>query len=152
MYKQRRCVEIWPATEGRLMKSLRYVLFVVALAVICSGALIASAQDTTKRKELRRADLAGAPGMEVVLSITELKPGDEVVTHFHHGVETGYVLAGGMVKAAGKPAFTLKTGESLLNLRGDSHGGFTVVGDNTIELLTVHVVDKGKPLYDSAGQ
>lgn len=25
---------------------------------------------------------------------------------------------------------------------------FKVVGDKTVELLTVHIVDKGKPLYD----
>jgi hypothetical protein len=33
-------------------------------------------------------------------------------------------------------------------LRDVEHGGFTVVGDKTIKLVTVHIVDKGKPLYD----
>lgn len=134
------------------MKSLRCLLCLAVLTVLCTGVFPASAQDTTERMELRRTDLAGAPGMEVVLSITELKPGDVVSAHFHHGVETGYVLAGGMVKAAGKPAIAFKTGETLMNLRGDVHGGFTVVGDKTIKLLTFHVVDKGKPLYDSIKQ
>jgi quercetin dioxygenase-like cupin family protein len=86
--------------------------------------------------------------MEVILSITELKPGDELAAHFHHGVETGYVLEGGMVEAPGKPAFELVTGASIMNLRDVPHGGFKVVGDKTIRLLTVHVVDKGKPLYE----
>jgi hypothetical protein len=35
-----------------------------------------------------------------------------------------------------------------MNLRDVAHGGFKVVGDKTIKLLTVHIVDKGKPLYD----
>ena len=130
------------------MESLKRVLCFAALAVLCSGALPVSAQDATTRKELRRTDLSGAPGMEVILSISELKPGDELAAHFHHGVETGYVLEGGMVEAPGKPAFALVTGESIMSLRDVPHAGFKVVGDKTIKLLTVHIVDKGKPLYD----
>jgi hypothetical protein len=29
-----------------------------------------------------------------------------------------------------------------------STGGFKVVGDTSLKLFTVHIVDKGKPLYD----
>lgn len=120
----------------------------LATVALC-GAAAASAQETN-RTELRRTDLSGAPGMEVVLSITELKPGDEIPAHFHHGVEAGYVLAGGMVQPPGKPAYEIATGSSVMNLRDVSHGGFKVVGNRTIKLLTVHVVDKGKPLYDES--
>jgi hypothetical protein len=35
-----------------------------------------------------------------------------------------------------------------MNLRDIPHAGFKVVGNTPIKLLTVHVVDKGKPLYD----
>jgi quercetin dioxygenase-like cupin family protein len=129
-------------------RSLLPALTLVAstlLGVVCP----ASAQEST-RTELRRTDLSGAPGMEVVLSISELKPGDELPAHFHHGVEAGYVLAGGMVKPADKPAYELVTGASLMNIRDVVHGGFKVVGDKTVKLLTVHVVDKGKPLYDAS--
>ena len=130
------------------MKSLKRVLCFATLAVLGSGVLTVSAQDATTRKELRRTDLSGAPGMEVILSVSELKPGDELAAHFHHGVETGYVLEGGMVEAPGKPAFALVTGTHIMNLRDVPHPGFKVVGDKTIKLLTVHIVDKGKPLYD----
>ena len=131
------------------MKSLKRELCLATLAVLSSGVLTVSAQDETTRKELQRTDLSGAPGMEVILSITELKPGDELAAHFHHGVEMGYVLEGGMVEPPGKPAFTLATGESIMSLRDVPHAGFKVVGDKTIKLLTVHIVDKGKPLFDS---
>lgn len=130
------------------MKTLKRVLCFAALAVLVSGVLPVSAQDTTARKELQRTDLSNAPGMEVILSISELKPGDELAAHFHHGVEMGYVLEGGTVEALGKPAFALVAGESTMNLRDVPHAGFKVVGDKTIKLLTVHIVDKGKPLYD----
>jgi quercetin dioxygenase-like cupin family protein len=81
------------------------VLSFVGLVLISAASASVSAQDSSGRKELRRVDFSGAPGMEVVLSISELKPGDEFASHFHHGVETGYVLEGGMVEVLGKPAF-----------------------------------------------
>ena len=93
-------------------------------------------------------DLSGAPGMEVVLSISEIKPGDTLNLHFHHGVEAGYVLEGGKIQAPGKPATELATGSPVMNLRDVPHAGWTNVGSTIIKLVTVHVVDKGKPLYD----
>ena len=33
-------------------------------------------------------------------------------------------------------------------LREVKHAGFKVVGDTPLKLFTVHIVDKGKPLYD----
>jgi quercetin dioxygenase-like cupin family protein len=126
----------------------RALLLLAALASFATLPVLA--QDAPGRKELRRVDLSGAPGMEVVVSITELKPGDEVGAHFHHGIETGYVLEGGMTQATGQPPVALVAGASLMNLRDATHAGYKVVGDKTIKLLTVHIVDKGKPLYDWA--
>ncbi|MFC6519202.1 hypothetical protein ACFQAT_04825 [Undibacterium arcticum] len=42
----------------------------------------------------------------------------------------------------------LETGTPILNLRDVPHGGFKVIGDGSLKLFTVHVVDKDKPLYD----
>lgn len=42
----------------------------------------------------------------------------------------------------------LPTSTTLLNLRDVKHAGFKVVGDVPLKLFTVHVVDKGRPLYD----
>ncbi|MBI3372958.1 MAG: cupin domain-containing protein [Betaproteobacteria bacterium] len=106
------------------------------------------AQDTPGRKEMRRVDLSGAPGMEVILSISEYKPGDALPAHFHHGIEAGYVVEGGMVEVPGKPAFAIPTGAPIMNLRDAPHAGFKIAGDKTVKLFTVHIVDKGKPLYD----
>ena len=106
------------------------------------------AQDYPGRKELRRADLSGAPGMEVVLSLGEYRPGDSIPLHFHHGIETAYVLEGGMVEEPGKPPSAMSTGDPIMIPRDVQHAGWTVVGDKTIRLFVVHIVDKGKPLYD----
>ena len=130
------------------MKSIRPALFVTALALMSSTVGTVSAQDAPGRKEMRRVDLSGAPGMEVVLSISEYKPGDSLPAHLHSGIEAGYVLEGGMVEVPGKPAFAIPTGAPIMNLRDVPHAGFAIVGDKTIKLFTVHIVDKGKPLYE----
>ncbi|HVN24897.1 MAG TPA: cupin domain-containing protein [Syntrophorhabdales bacterium] len=121
----------------------------LGLALVIATASLGWAQDSAARKELRRVDLSGAPGMEVVLSVSEYKPGDVLATHTHHGIEAGYVLDGGMVESPGKPPIAIPTGAPILNLRDVPHG-LKVTGDKTIKLFTVHIVDKGKPLYDYA--
>ena len=130
------------------MRQMRSTMVRIALACTMSAALAASAQDSPNRKELKRTDLSGAPGMEVVASVTEYKPGDTVSLHVHHGVETGYVLEGGKIDTNGK-AGELVTGAPILNLRDVPHGGWKNSGTTTIKLFTVHIVDKGKPLYDT---
>lgn len=104
--------------------------------------------DSPLRKEQKRADLSGAPGMEVIESITEYHKGDRVESHVHHGLEAAYVVQGSMIEPDGKPAVMQATGNVLLNLRDVKHGGYTVVGDTPLKIFTVHVVDKAAPLYD----
>ena len=120
------------------------------------GVLVASllmalpgwAQDGMTRTILNRADLSGAPGMEVISSILEVAPGATVPRHFHNGIETGSVLEGALIQLPGKEAQLMATGAPIWNLRGVFHGGFKVVGDKPLKLHTVHVVDKNKPLFD----
>jgi quercetin dioxygenase-like cupin family protein len=120
----------------------------VAVATLSAIAFPVGAQDLPQRKEWKRADLAGAPGMEVIISFSEYKPGESIPLHFHHGIEAAYVIEGGMVELPGKPAFALQTGAPAIALRDAQHAGFTIVGDKTLKLFTVHIVDKGKPIYD----
>lgn len=63
-------------------------------------------------------------------------------------MEVAYVLQGASIQVPGKEPSTLPTGTALLNLRDVKHAGFKVVGDVPLKLFTVHVVDKGQPLYD----
>jgi quercetin dioxygenase-like cupin family protein len=115
---------------------------------VATGQLTQASSDSAQRVEQKRADLSGAPGMEVIASVAEYKPGDAVRVHTHHGVEAAYVLQGARLQVPGKEPTTLVTGTTLLNLRDVKHAGFTVVGDSSLKLFTVHVVDKDKPLYD----
>jgi quercetin dioxygenase-like cupin family protein len=124
---------------------LAAALFAAGLA---TGLLAQGLTDSPQRVEQKRTDLTGAPGMEVIASVAEYKPGDRIDAHLHHGVEMAYVVQGARVQLPGKDPMTLATGTTLMNLRDVKHAGFTIVGDTSLKLFTVHVVDKGAPLYD----
>jgi quercetin dioxygenase-like cupin family protein len=115
---------------------------------VATGLVAQTSSDSPQRVEQKRADLSGAPGMEVIASTAEYIPGQGVELHFHHGVEAAYVVQGARVQSPGQEARTIATGATVLNLRDVKHGGYKVVGDTSLKLFTVHVVDKGKPLYD----
>jgi quercetin dioxygenase-like cupin family protein len=119
-------------------------------AVISAVALVsaAQAQDAGGRKELKRGDLSGT-NMEVIVSVSETRPGETLARHFHHGEEALYVLEGATAELPDGKQITLATGSANINVRDVPHGGFKVVGDKTLKLMTVHIVDKGKTLYDT---
>ena len=115
---------------------------------VATGLVAQTVGDSPQRVEQKRADLSGASGMEVIASTGEYKPGDTIELHSHHGIEAVYVVQGASVQAPGKDPVMLPTGATQMNLRDIKHGGIKVVGDTSLKLFTVHVVDKGKPLYD----
>lgn len=129
------------------MNALRIAPIVAALACAMSAAP-ALAQESGTRQELKRADLEGAPGMEVIASISEYQPGEILGRHFHHGIESAYVLQGSVVQAPGQEPGPLPTGAAILFERNQQHAGFKIVGDTPLKIYAVHTVDKGKPLYD----
>ena len=118
----------------------------LAFATGCLMILVATSQvwaeEPPGRRELRRADLSGAPGLEVILSVQEWNPGDEIDVHFHHGIEAGYFLEGGTIQAPGKPPSVIAAGQPIWNLRDVTHAGFRVIGEKPLKLVTVHVIDK----------
>jgi len=135
--------------QGKLISSALKWAAVFGFGV-ATGIVAQTVGDLPQRVEQKRADLSGAPGMEVVASIVELKPGEESRLHTHHGIEAAYVIQGAMVQAPGQQPMQLATGATLFNLRDVKHGALKVVGDAPLRYFAVHVVDKGKPLYDFA--
>lgn len=115
---------------------------------IATGITAQTLTDSPNRKEQKRSDLTGAPNMEVIASIVEIKPGESSNLHVHHGIEAFHVLQGASIQAPGQEPTVLPTGLTSLNLRDVKHGSFKVLGDTPLKLLTVHIVDKDKPLYD----
>lgn len=134
------------------MRLLTRLAAIGAGSLLCIGSFAAQLGDSPNRTELHRADLSGAPGMEVIASIVRVKPGESTPRHSHHGIESAYVVHGALVQYPGQPPQMLKTGSSIFNLRDVVHSGFKVVGPDTLVIYTVHVVDKGKPLYEPAAK
>ena len=134
------------------MKKLTTLLTLSGALLFClglaTGLTAQTLTDSPQRKEQKRTDLTGAPNMEVIASIIELKPGESSNLHIHHGVEAFHVLQGALVQAPGLEPAMLPTGLTSLNLRDVKHGAFKVLGETPLKLLTVHIVDKNKPLYD----
>ena len=124
------------------MRGLTFGVTIFALS-IATTLVAQTLTDSPQRVEQKRADLSGAPGMEVIASVGEYKPGESIELHVRHGIEAAYVVQGAMVQVPGKDASPLPTGATLLNLREVKHGGFKVVGDTPLKLFTVHIVDKG---------
>jgi quercetin dioxygenase-like cupin family protein len=87
--------------------------------------------------------------MEVILSVAEYQPGDFVPRHIHHGEEAYYVVQGATLETPDGKQIKLTTGAGSINLRNVPHAGLKVVGDTSLKLVNVHIVDKGAPLYDA---
>jgi quercetin dioxygenase-like cupin family protein len=128
--------------------SLPRLLATAALLTLAtSPPVFAQGGDIPNRVEQKRADLTGAPGMEVVSSIVTFAPGEFVAPHSHNGIESYYVIQGATIERAGMEATLLATGANTFQLRDVIHGGFKVIGPQALKLYTVHIVDKNKPLY-----
>lgn len=127
---------------------LTAVKWTIAAVAAAGFVCLAHAQDSPNRKEMKRADLTGTT-MEVILSTAEYKPGEMIPRHIHHGEEAFYVIEGATVETPDGKTIEIATGSGSINLRDVPHAGFKVVGDKSLKLVTVHVVDKGAPHYDA---
>ena len=104
-------------------------------------------QNSPYRKELKRADLSGrrwrSSQASVRSSRATLRPFMSI------GEKSFYVLEVGTIELPDGKQVPFPTGTTGINRRDVPHGAFKVTGDKTIKLLTVHIVDKGAPLYDT---
>lgn len=127
----------WKHSGGEIAVSVAIAFAVCPVA--------AHAENTGTRTELSRIPLESDPSKEVLVSITEWEPGQGMGRHSHHGTEVSYFLTGAKVDIGGTPA-KVTEGQTRERARGEEHGGFKVAGDKPFKMLSVHIVDKGKPL------
>jgi quercetin dioxygenase-like cupin family protein len=104
--------------------------------------------DPKNRQELKREDMAGT-NMEVIISVIEAQPGEFLARRIHHGEEAFYALQGATLETPDGKQIKFATGSAAINHRDVPHAGAKVVGDTPFKYLAVHIVDKGKPLYDA---
>jgi len=98
------------------------------------------------RTVLQRADVPGAPGKEVILSLSEFAPGASSARHMHPGGELAYILEGGLVaEIGGKPAATVKAGASYVQPPAIVHEAKNASATAKARAIACTVVDKGQP-------
>jgi quercetin dioxygenase-like cupin family protein len=112
---------------------------------LASSWLSPTAFGETNRTVLKQADLTGT-NMEIIIAVLEVPPGTTIDRHTHPGEEAVYVLEGATLQMPDGTEVARPAGQAGVNVRDVPHAGYKVVGDKTLKLLTVHIVDKGKPM------
>lgn len=119
----------------------------IALAVLFAVAATAlPAEDLMPRTELGRTETTVET--ETIVSELRMMPGAYLRVHTHPGDEHVYILKGGPMTTRDGKQIAFKDRAYLYFPRGQVHGGLTAAGDEEVVILTVHVVDKGKPVYE----
>ena len=134
------------------MHTTRIVLAVLAGIVLgITGHALVGAQPPVqlagiKQTMLVRTDLTGVEGKEILMGVLEVAPGASIPRHIHHGQELVYVLEGtGATDVEGQPTKEVKAGDHLHRPYQVPHD-FRNVGTTPVKVVSVFVVDKGKPL------
>lgn len=119
-----------------------------AIAFAAAGMLIAQ-NSGLQRTLVGKADVS-VPGREAVVARVEVAPGVVGGRHTHPGDEISYVLEGeGELYVEGEPARVVKAGEAFIIPAGKIHDARNS-GHVPIKLISVYVVEKGKPLATPA--
>jgi len=126
---------------------LRRKVAAVMCVVVTAFLLPALAQQGFKRTPLGTIDFPS--GYETVMGLAELAPGICGGRHTHPGIETSYILEGeGISKIDGRPDRPVKAGDSIQIPANLPHDGCATA--RGVKILTVHVIEKGKPLGSPA--
>src|SRR5215471_5742053 len=94
----------------------------------------------------RPASRSSSSSVSHVVGTVEVSPGGSGVLHTHPGEEAYYVIDGATVVLLDGKQINIEPGIAKINVRDVPHGALKVTGDKTLKLLTVHIVDKGKPM------
>jgi quercetin dioxygenase-like cupin family protein len=130
-------------TKKTLIKTCITLTTGILIGAFGMGALHAQ-QSGIKRTVLLKHELS-VQGRDAVMGHAEIMTGMETGKHAHPGEEMGYVLEGEMVlEAEGKPARTLKPGDTYFIEAGQAHNAKTS-GNSPAKVLAVYVVEKDKP-------
>ena len=101
------------------------------------------------RKILSRMD-GPTPGYETLVVEVNIDPGTFVARHTHPGIESGYVVSGGLdLPIEGQPTRTLKPGDGFQVPVATPHAGAKNGSTKTV-VVSTYVVEKGKPLASPA--
>jgi quercetin dioxygenase-like cupin family protein len=136
-------------TEGDKERNMKWIfrwgIIALGLAVV---ALLAQTPGL-QRTIVQRADVS-VPGREAVIAHVEIAPGAAAGRHTHPGEEISYIVEGeGELLIEGQPARKLKAGDGFVVPAGLKHDARNT-GTQTLKVVAVYLVEKGKPLATPA--
>lgn len=121
----------------------------IATDASAQGAPTGTTTPGVTRKILSQTE-GPVPGYVTLNVEAEIEPGAMVARHTHPGIESGYVLEGGLdLPIQGQPTRTLKPGDGFQVPPETPHAG-SKNGDKTTRIAITYVVEKGKPLASPA--
>jgi len=128
------------------------ITLTVGAALCLLGGRFLNAQEPLKSGTvLQRTDIPGAPGMEAILVLREVPPGKESGKHTQSAAEIVYILDGSAtLEVSGKPARTLKTGETFSTTAGQVHNVKNASASAPTKALAFYIAKKGAQLEDLA--
>jgi len=101
------------------------------------------------RKILSQID-GPTPGYVTVVAEVTIDPGILVARHTHPGIESGYVVSGGLeLPIEGQETRKLKAGDGFQVPVATPHAG-AKNGDTKTVIVSTYVIEKGKPLATPA--
>ena len=90
------------------------------------------------------------PGYVTISVEAEIEAGGTVARHTHPGVESAYILEGGLeVPIEGQPTRMMKPGDAFVVPPNTPHAGGKN-GDKKTHIISTYIVEKGKPLASRA--
>src|SRR4029453_18813223 len=96
---------------------------------------------------VQRTELVGAKGLEAILVLRDLPPGQESGKHTQSGTEIVYILEGSVsLEVQGKPPVTLKAGEAFKTMAGEVHNVKNTSASAPGKALAFYIAKKGTPL------
>jgi quercetin dioxygenase-like cupin family protein len=88
-------------------------------------------------------------GYQIVMGISTIPPNTCSERHTHPGIESAYILEGGvLLKIDGLPEKDIKIGDAVQISAGAPHSGCAKA--EGVKILTIHSIEKGKPLASPA--
>jgi quercetin dioxygenase-like cupin family protein len=87
---------------------------------------------------------AGSKDQQIIIQVRDLKDGESVTPHIHHGVEMTEVVTGTCeLYVKGQPVKVIHAGESFLVPREVPHDARPAPGSPPVHLAVTLVIDKG---------
>jgi len=90
------------------------------------------------------------PGYVTITAEAEIEPGVLIARHTHPGIESGYIVEGGLdLPVEGQPTRTLKPGDAFQVPPNTPHAGGRN-GDKKTKVAITYILEKGKPIASPA--